>query len=199
LDWGHFATDLRAALNFKRIKLEAFLGATYPVPDSSVGYYRGGLLFYAAEQSVEFLAQLGVPRWNPVLDAIDLDLFYLFVEPRVRFGAFAVVPSFFWRPRYFQNEETRLIEDTGDQAFDLNLDLQVGKPGEWPVGGGVEGNFVYQTERGGTSVNEMALKVSPYFRLLTSGVTWELRVAVNLLPFDVEDLAQIFLTVDAEF
>jgi hypothetical protein len=199
LDWGHFSSDFRAAINLDRIKLEAFVGATYPVPDGTVGYYRGGLLFYAAEQSVEFLAQIGIPRWNPYLEAIDIDLLYLFVEPRVRFGAFAIAPSFFWRPRYFLNEETNVVEDTGGQAFDINLDLQVGKPAQWPVGGGLEGNFVYQTELAGVPVNEMRFKLSPYLRLLTSGVTWELRVPVNLFPLDASDPAQVFLTVQAEF
>jgi hypothetical protein len=199
LDWGHFSTDLRAALNLDRIKLEAFVGATYPVPDGSLGYFRGGLLFYAAEQGVEFLAQVGIPRWNPSTDPIDIDLLYLLVEPRVRFGAFAIVPSFFWRPRYFQNEDTQVMEETGEKAFDINLDLQVGKPGQWPVGAGLEANFVYQTERAGVSVNEMFFKLSPYFQILTSGVTWELRVPVHLFPLDASDPAQVFLSVEAEF
>ena len=199
LDWGHFSTDLRAAFNFSRIKLEGFFGATYPVPDGSLGYYRAGLLFYAAEQSVEFLAQVGIPRWNPALEAIDIDLVYLFVEPRVRFGALAIVPSFFWRPRFFANRDTGGLEDTGEQAFDVNLDLQVGKPGEWPVGGGLEASFVYRTESAGVPVNQILAKGSPYLRLMTVGVTWELRVAANLYPFVPSDLAEVFLTIDAEF
>ena len=199
LDWGHFSTDLRAALNFDRVKLEAFFGATYPVPDGSLGYYRGGLLFYAAEKGVEFLAQVGIPRWNPAVDAIGADLLYLFVEPRVRFGALAIAPSFFWRPGYFVNRDTRVLEDTGEQAFDVNLDLQLGKPGEWPVAGGIEGRFVYQTEELGVPVNQIRATASPYVRLLTAGVTWELRVPVKLYPFVPSNPAEVFFTIDAEF
>ncbi|MBN1835871.1 MAG: hypothetical protein JW820_08465 [Spirochaetales bacterium] len=199
LDSGHFSADLRAALDFEHVKLEAFFGASYPVPDGSLGYYRGGLLFYAGEKTVEFLAQLGIPRWNPAVDAIGADLLYLFVEPRVRFGAFAVAPSFFWRPGYFVNRDTRLLEDTGEQAFDVNLDLQIGKPAEWPVAGGIEGRFVYQTEELGAPVNEIHATASPYLRLLTVGVTWELRVPVKLYPFDPSNPAEVFLTIDAEF
>ena len=190
---GRFSTDLRGVLNFNRIRLEAFLGASYPVPDGSFGYYRGGLLFYAAEQSVEFLAQVGIPRWNPSGEAIDINLFYLFVEPRVRFGAFAVVPSLFWRPGAYQQR------DTGEQAIDANLDLQVGKPGQWPVAGGLEGNVIYQTERSGAPVNEILFKVSPYVQFLTAGVSWELRLTANLLPFVASDLLEAFVAVSARF
>jgi hypothetical protein len=199
LDWGHYATDIRAAVNLSKVKLEAFFGATYPVPDGSLGYYRAGLLFYAAEQSVEFLAQVGIPLWNPATDAFDIDLLYIFVEPRVRFGALAIAPSFFWRPRFATNEATRAIEDSGDQAFDVNLDLQVGKPGQWPVAGGIEGNFVYQTESAGAPVNQILATVSPYVLLLTAGVTWELRIATGLYPFDLSDPVEVFLTMKAEF
>ena len=39
---GHYSADLRGVLNFERVKLEAFLGGTFPTPGAAAyGYFRG--------------------------------------------------------------------------------------------------------------------------------------------------------------
>jgi hypothetical protein len=193
LDPGHWSMDLRAALSFSSIKLEAFAGATYPTPDASYGYLRGGLLFYAADKGVEFLAQIGLPRWAPGTDTFDIGLLYLLVEPRLRLGVLSVIPTFFWRPSYY------LLTSTGEQAFDINLDLAIGKPEEWPLAGGLESNFVYQTEKAGALVNEFRIKITPYVQFLSPGVVWEVRMNTNVWPFDAGQLLELLLVVKAEF
>ncbi len=61
---GTFSSDLRFLLNYAAIKVEGFLGGT--LTSSSLDYYfRGGLLFYATNNNVEFLGQIGVPKWDP--------------------------------------------------------------------------------------------------------------------------------------
>ena len=190
-EYGHWSADLRAALNLSKVKLEAFLGAT-SAAQSAYGYYRGGLLFYVAEQSVEFLLQAGIPRWAPE-EPFGIDLLYLLVEPRVRLGAFSIVPTFFWRPSYF------LLKPTREQAFDINLDLGIGKPAEWPLAGGLEGNFVYQTEDKTGPVNELRVRLSPYVQFITPGALWEVRLNAKILPFDATDLLEVLIAVKAGF
>src|SRR5208283_1881345 len=59
---GSYSGDLRFLLNSSDVKLETFFGGTAS-PTAPRGIYRGGLLFYATNQNVEFLAQIGIPRW----------------------------------------------------------------------------------------------------------------------------------------
>ena len=62
---GSWSSDLRALVNFERVKLEVFAGATV-TPGYSDGLYRSGLMFYATSGDVgEFFAQVGVPHWDP--------------------------------------------------------------------------------------------------------------------------------------
>jgi len=190
---GRYSLDFRGALNFSRLKLEAFLGATYPAPGSTLGYLRAGLLFFAAEEGVEFLAQIGIPRWSPLEDSFSIDLFYLLFEPRVRLGLFSIIPTFFWRPSYYHQQVTE------EQAFDVNLNLQIGRPPLTRVNGGLEGNFSYQIESAGSAQSDFQIKVSPYLQVETSGVIWETKVNAKLWPFALDELIEVFLAVKAEF
>ncbi len=195
-DPGFYSADLRAALNLPRLKLEAFAGATYPAPDALYGYLRGGLLFYAAdatEPTVEFLAVAGIPRWAPGVDPFEFNLFYFLFEPRVRVDFLAIIPTFFWRPAYYGQEST------GEQAFDVNLNLQIGRPDRSVVSGGLETTFVYQMEQAGATVNELRLTLAPYVQLNTSGVLWDFRISTRALPFDPNELIEVFLAVKAVF
>lgn len=190
---GYYSSDLRFALNLSRLKLETFVGATYPAPDSSLGYFRGGLLFHAAEEGVEFMAQVGIPQWSPVNDQLDMSLFYLLFEPRVRIGFLSVIPTFFWRPGYYNQQST------DEQAFDVNLNLLLGGTPASKVSGGLESNFSYQTESGGTAMSEFRIRISPYLQLFSSGVIWEIRVNTKLWPYSYSDLIECFLSAKAEF
>ena len=194
-DTGYYSADFRTALNFQALKVEAFIGGTLPAP-GAYGYLRGGLLFYAADKGVEFLTQIGIPRWSPLADTFGIDLFYLLFEPRIHIGIFSIIPTFFWRPSYYHQE------DTGEQAFDINLNLQLGRPTQTLISGGIETNFVYKTESEGETVGELGVKLSPYLRFLTSGVLWEVRVNTKLWPLptpDLTDFIECFLAIRAEF
>jgi len=186
--------DIRTTFNLEKIRVEAFLGATFPTSDSAIGYIRSGLFLHAGTDKVEFLAQLGMPRWRPLDDAFALDLFYLLVEQRAHFESVSFVQTFFWRPGYYQQEPT------GQEAMDINLDLQFhGKEGSL-VSGGVEGNFVYQT----APTSETIVKVIPYIQLSTPGVAYRARAQVNtrIWPFDLTDMSDmfaVFLSIEAAF
>ena len=190
---GYYSADFRGLFRFQDVILEAFAGGTYPAPGSADFYCRGGLLFYAANKDVEFLAQLGVPRWSPLDEQLDIDYFYLLVEPRVHAGIISIIPTFFWRPAYYQQQATL------EKSFDMNLDLRLGRVESSKVLGGLESNFIYMIEEEGLQVNELRAKVIPYLQFLTPGVVWEVRVAANVWPFALDDLIECFLTIKAEF
>jgi hypothetical protein len=183
--------DIRTALNLEKVRLEAFLGATFPTSDSAIGYIRSGLFFHAGTEKVEFLAELGIPRWRPLDDAFDLDLFYLLVEQRVHLGRISIVPTFFWRPGYYQQE----ANVTGEEAIDINLDFQFQGKEESMVSGGVEGNFVYQT----APTSETIAKAIPYIQLSTPGVVYKAQVNTKVWPFDLSDMFEVFLSIQAAF
>ena len=192
LDFGHASLDVRTAFNFEKVRLEAFLGATFPTSDSAIGYYRSGLFLHAGTEKVEFMAGLGMPRWRPLDDDFGLDLFYLLVEQRVHLGPISVVPTFFWRPGYYQQAPT------GEEALDINVDLQFHGKEESLISGGIEGNFVYQT----TPTSQTIAKAIPYVQLSTPGVVYKAQVNAKVWPFDMSDMARMFeafLSIEAAF
>jgi hypothetical protein len=191
---GHYSADFRALVNLERVKLEAFAGATYPTPGAAAsGYFRGGLLFYAAETNVEFLAQLGIPRIAPGVDAFSINLLYLLFEPRVHLGVLHIIPTFFWHPQYY------LQQPTGELgSFDVNLNFLFKSEALEQISGGIEANLVFRAATG-AAVQQLTVKASPYLTFVTPGVLWDVKVNANLFPFNPSTLVDVFLGIRAEF
>lgn len=190
---GHYSGDLRALLNFEHLKIEAFAGATFPVPDVPYGSYRGGLLFYAGESNVEFMAQIGIPRLAPAVDAFSINLFYLLFEPRVHLGILHIIPTFFWHPQYY------LQTTTGELgSFDVNLNFLFSGEKRPEITGGVEANLVFSSQVA-TGTQRLDVTVSPYASLVTPGVLWDLKVNANIFPFDLTSLVDVFIGIRATF
>lgn len=185
---GHYSADFRTMVNFKNLKIEAFAGATFPV--STFGYYRGGLLFYSANEGVEFLTQIGIPRWDPAKDLFGIKLFYLLFEPRVHMGLFSIIPTFFWHPGYYLQKETNELG-----SFDVNINFLLGDPQKTPVSGGFESNLSFST----TGTQQFRVKASPYISLITQGVVWKLKVNAQIWPFSINNLIETFIGIRAEF
>lgn len=191
---GHYSADFHAVLNFPRIKLEAFAGGTFPTPGAAVyGYYRGGLLFYAGESNVEFLAQLGIPRIAPGVDSFSINLFYLLFEPRVHLGLLHIIPTFFWHPQYYLQQPTSELG-----SFDVNLNFLFKPPEPSQLSGGIEANLVFRSASSAAG-QQLAVKASPYLSFVTPGVLWDVKVNANLFPFSLATLVDVFLGIRAEF
>jgi hypothetical protein len=190
---GHYSVDVRSLLNYEHLKIEAFAGATIPVPGAPYGAYRGGLLFYAGESNVEFMAQLGIPRFAPGADNISINLFYLLFEPRVNLGVLHIIPTFFWHPQYYLQTETGELG-----SFDVNLNFLFAGAKHPEVTGGVEANLVFSSQAS-AGTQKLDVTVSPYASLLTPGVQWDLKVNANLFPFDLTSLVDVFLGIRAVF
>ena len=188
---GSYSADLRFLLNFAAVKLEAFVGGTYSSPAAPSGLYRGGLLFYAADRNVEFLAQIGIPLWDPTIDpSFNVNLFYLLVEPRLHLGVVSIVPTFFWHPAGYM----QAVNPSEMGSFDVNLNTYVGDLSRNTVQGGVEGNVRFQASSG-----QFQATASPWIGFATQGVVWTAKLSTNLLPFDVNDLFEVFVGVRAEY
>jgi hypothetical protein len=190
LSLGDYSSDLRVLLNFEAIKVEGFVGGTYA---SSAGDYslRGGILFYATNRNVEFLAQIGIPRWAPGTDPVlNVNLIYLLIEPRLHLGFVTIVPTFFWHPGYYN----QVYYSTELGAFDVNLNVTLGDLTKNALQGGLEENFRFQSYTGA-----FQFKVSPWIGFSTPGVLWTVKVNAKLWPFSLTDLVDAFVGIQASF
>ena len=187
---GTYSSDVRFLLNYAAIKVEGFAGGTL-TPSSADYFFRGGLLFYATNDNVEFLAQVGVPKWDPSVDSVpNINDFYLLVEPRLHMGSFSIIPTFFWHPSFYMQAGPNPGEAG---SFDVNLNLMLGDPSKDPLQGGFETNFRFQ------SATQGALKLSPWLGLSTPGVLWKLKVNTMVWPFSWSDIFEVFVGAQAEF
>jgi hypothetical protein len=187
---GTYSSDFRVLLNYAAVKVEAFFGGTL-TPSSLDYYFRGGLLFYATDRNVEFLGQIGIPKWDPSVDSVpNINHFYLLVEPRLHLGRFAIIPTFFWHPSYYMQAGPNAGEAG---SFEVNLNLAIGDPAQDTLQGGLESNLRF------TSGTQGAFKLSPWLGVTTPGVLWKLKVDTQVWPFNWSDVLQVFVGAQAEF
>jgi len=186
---GTYSTDMRFLLNSAAVKIEGFLGAT--LTPSSDYFFRGGLLFYATDRNVEFLGQIGIPKWDPSVDTLpNINHFYLLIEPRLHMGLFSIIPTLFWHPSFYMQAGPNPGQAG---SFDVNLNLALGDPSKDPFQGGLESNFSFQ------SATQGAFKLSPWLGISTTGVLWKVRVNTKVWPFSYSDFFEIFVGAQAEF
>jgi hypothetical protein len=185
---GNYSGDLRILYNTDMIKLEGFLGGTY-AGSAPVGLYRGGILFYATNNAVEFLAQVGIPRWDPTAETFGVNLFYILVEQRLHMGVISIVPTFFWHPSSYN--QLSYAAEVG--AFDVNLNIYYDEQAKSSLQGGAEGNFRFQSSAG-----TFQWTVSPWMGFTTAGILWSVKVNFNLWPFNLPSLVDAFIGVRAE-
>jgi hypothetical protein len=187
---GQYSGDLRMLFNFDRIKLEAFVGGTAPVPDSLYGYYRAGLLFQAqALKGLELIAQVGLPLWNPAT-SFDINLFYMLLEFKLFPGVVKLIPTVFLHPKYYKQQPT-----DEEYQLDVNLKLHIGTD-ESLINGGVEVNSQLDIEE---LLNKTEVRVAPYLSFITPGVVWQLKVNAKVYPFNFEEMFEGFIGIKAEF
>ena len=185
---GFYSADVWGMFNWEKFKMEAFLGASFPV--GAAGYYRGGLLlYYDTGTAGRVLAQVGIPLWDPAADPFTIDLFYFLFEPRVQFGAVAVFLTLFWHPEFYLMTVT---DELG--SADININVLVGKPEVSPFSGGLETKLTFTT----ANPENLTAHVSPYLSAVTSGVVWDFKINAKIFPFSLEDMFQAVIGVRAE-
>lgn len=186
---GYFSGDIRTLFNFDKIKLEGFIGATFPA--SNLGLYRGGLLFYYNPGTTgEFFAQVGVPQWDPSMSFTIERLFFLF-EPRIKIKPVTIILTLFWHPGYYLQNTTA---DMG--SSDVHINFMIGEPDVSTFSGGLEGSVTFDSS---AASNQFGVKVSPYISAITSGVIWNIMLNTELFPYSLEDMFEGVISVKAEF
>jgi hypothetical protein len=186
---GTYSSDLRVLLNYAAIKMEAFTGAT--VRSGRDYFFRGGLLFWASNRNVEFLGQIGIPKWAPSIDSVpNINDFYLLVEPRLHMGKFSIIPTFFWHPSFYMQAGPNPGEAG---SFDVNLNLALGEPSQDMLQGGLETNLRFMSGTQGS------LSLAPWLGITTPGVLWKLRFDSQVWPFSWSDIVQVFVGAQAQF
>lgn len=184
---GNFSGDLRFMGSFGAVAVEGFAGATY-APASTLGYYRGGVMVHAQAKSLEVLAQVGIPLYDPSTP-FGLDLFYILFEPSLHMGLFSIVPTFFVHPSGYLQQD-----NPGERgAFDVNLNMYFGDLVKTAFRAGLEGNFTIQLSTGVFEVS-----AAPYVGFATPGVLWTLRLNAKLWPFAWSDMFDGFVGLRAE-
>jgi hypothetical protein len=189
---GIYSADFRALMDLGAVKMEAFAGATYsPLFVDTLGIYRGGFLFYAAAgETAEFLAEIGVPRYDPANTPVfTFNQIYILLEPRVHLGFFSIVPTFFLHPGVYEQLPT-----SEGVSFDINLDLFVGNVDAYGFRAGIESKMNVASATSAFNFVE-----SPYVSFVSFGLQWDLKVDVLLkIPFSLSDLSGM-IGIRAEF
>jgi hypothetical protein len=194
LEKGEYTSVIRGLFDTEYLKTEAFISASYP--QSTAGTYGAGLMFYYQPSEVgEFFTQIGIPRWDPVNDSFDVDLFYFLFEPRLKFGILSVNMTYLLRPAVYLNQPT------GEEGnMDLNINFLLGRPEVTPISGGVESTMKLNTNAGDDpDSNFFNLTVSPYFGAITAGVVWDFKFKVNIVRNESTPMFEGFVGVKAEF
>jgi len=187
---GYFSSDLRTLFNFDKVKIESFLGATFPA--SSYGLYRAGFLFnYNSGTTGEFFAQIGVPQWDPS-ENFNMDRLLFLFEPRIKFNPLTIILTLFLHPGYYLQNTT---SDSG--SSDVHINFMIGEPGMSTFAGGIEGSATYNSST--PSSDQFSVKVSPYLSAITSGVIWNIMLNTKLLPYSLNDMFEGVISIKAEF
>jgi hypothetical protein len=168
---GFWSGDIRALLNSQNVKLELFAGAS---TDSSLGIYRGGLLFFASPGDIgEFFLQAGIPRWDPAAGFTVDNLYFLF-EPRINFSFGTIALTVFYHPGYYRQKPT------GEKsALDTAFNLRIGHLDQGGAQGGLESLLKFRPQ----SAEPLAVDVSPYYSAIAGGVEWDFKLGLRVFPF----------------
>ncbi len=186
---GVFSFDARLLVNAGAVKMDVFGGATFPA--SLYGLYRAGLLFFASGDIGEFYAQIGMTRWDPA-ESLGIDNFYFLFEPRIKMGFGTVLLTLFYHPRYYMQK----TYDSERGAADVNINLLFGELSRDAMQGGVETSIAFRSTQ---AMEQLGLKVSPYFSFVSSGIRWDLKLNLNVLPWDLNRLITAFVGIRTEF
>jgi len=175
---GYWSGDLRFQLNTEVVKLETFAGWT---GTGERGWYRGGLLFFAAPGDVgEFFIQAGITRWD-ASEPLSLDSVYFLFEPRIDFGTGMASVTVFYHPAYYLQRDFTTKGEKG--ALDTAFNLRFGRIARDGLQGGIESLLAFRPLTSDPDlVPPLSIDASPYFSLMAGGIQWDFKLSVRAFP-----------------
>lgn len=189
LGTGTYSADLRILFASALVKLEGFLGTTFP--SGSYGTYRAGLMmYYDTGAGGEFFSQLGVTHWTPAQEDLTIENFFLLFEPRVRIGPMHTILTFFWHPSIY-----RQLPTDSDGAIDINLKFQYTDLGAFTSIFGVENLFALRPSQ----TTQFAVSVAPFLSVATTGAIWDFKLKTRVFPFDLDGMFEGVIGVRTAF
>jgi hypothetical protein len=182
----HYSGDLRTLCNWEKLKIELFWGISGGKdlePD-----YRGGLMaFFTSGAGADLLIQGGVPGWVQGED-FSIDNMYFLMEPRLKFGIFALHINFFYHPLEYLHIRTE--EERG--KADINIKFLFGNMEQFRMQGGMETTLGLKTDKS----NDFSFKLSPFISLLSDGLRWDFKIRADPLAWEKpEEIVEIFVGV----
>ncbi|GAB1483996.1 hypothetical protein MASR2M78_28130 [Treponema sp.] len=189
---GLYSADLRVLANTKKVKTEAFVGLSGP--EASLGIYRiGALAFFSSGAGADFLAQVGIPFWDPS-ENLSVDDFYFLFEPRLSLGPAALRITLFYHPLHYLQRIS--LSERG--YTDLNIKLIFGDRTIHPVEGGIETSMAFQTNS--ETNKNFSLAFSPFIGIATEGLQWDCKLRIDPLEYqNISGMFQTYLGVRTAF
>ncbi len=189
---GKYSTDIRILMNGERVKLEAFAGATLPY--GGMGLYRAGALsHFSTGTGASFLAQIGIPYWDPT-ETFGIDNLYFLFEPRVDFGFISIIMTLFYHPAWYLQRETN---EKG--VSDVNFKLLLGDLLENSTEGGIEATIGIKGDEQ-SSDEPFRVDVGPFFAMMTEAVRWDVKLKADVLSYDKPvEMVSMYLGVRTAF
>jgi hypothetical protein len=134
------------------------------------------LAHFSTEAGANFLAQVGVPYWDPE-KSFDIDNLYFLFEPRVDFGLVSIIMTLFYHPTWY------LQRATNEQGVsDVNFKFLIGDLRETSAEGGFETTIGIKGDEQDAD-DPFRIAVGPFFAMLTEGVRWDLKLKVDPLSY----------------
>ena len=201
---GHITERMAAGLSaYQRVGSEYIdsMDLTYSAGSDSLGFqlftgvssqvYRAGTMLTFSGNEIELSLTVGTLTIEEGR-SITFDDFYFLAEEWFKMNRWDLWLSVFTRPRIHYDYVTRLYADTGEtNDIDFNFDLSnTSKKGTFTTGG----EFNIRTD----SLDDLGVSFSPYISIFSSGLTWKIKVDLNLLS-QSRDLFSAYLNLQSSF
>ena len=174
---------------------------TYSAGSDSMGFqlftgvsdqvYRAGTMLTFSGNEIELSLTVGTLTIEEGR-SITFDDFYFLAEEWFKMNRWDLWLSVFTRPRVHYDYPSRQYADTGEMNdIDFNFDLSnTSKKGTFTTGG----EFNIRTD----SLDDLGVSFSPYISIFSSGLTWKIKVDLNLLS-QSRDLFSAYLNLQSSF
>ena len=175
LGTGIYSADIRSLVNLGGFSFEIHGGISSPVSGSVI--YRTSLLLHIlAGNNGSILLQAGFPYIDPkASELFSANRVYFLFETGLNLDPVFFALTFFKRPGWYMQTPT------GEGGIvDFRIDMHIGDLQKNGITGGIESALSFDSE---ATADPFTQKIIPYFGFLTDGISWNIALGLNILPF----------------